>query len=248
MLDYGKRIAAIGKNIMVKIPASAAGIWVLEELAALGIPTNPTVVVTVSQAIAAAEAFERGRERAKKTGITPAWSSCAIVMGRTQDYLTSLNREQNFGISAVDLEWATLAIVKRSYRIFQDHGYHSMVMPAAFRAPIQVEQLAGGEFCETIHPKIQAELAEADRNRTVKRQFFIDSPVDEDAIKRVSSKLPEFVTAYDPEGLTLEQFDSYGGTTMTLDGFDQGWQKLVSLKYNEGMHNGAKGNKENLRC
>jgi transaldolase len=231
MLEYGKRIAAIGKNMMVKIPGSTAGIWVLEELAALGIPTNPTVVVSVSQAIAAAEAFERGRERAKKAGITPSWSSCAIVMGRTQDYLTSLNQQRNLGISRAELEWATLAIVKRSYRIFRERGYHSLIMPAAFRAPIQVEQLAGGEFCETIHPKIQTELAEADKNGSVKRRNFINSPVDEDAVKRVSSKLPEFVEAYEPKGLPLERFDRYGGTAMTLDGFDQGWQKLVSLKY-----------------
>jgi transaldolase len=231
MLEYGKRIAAIGKNMMVKIPGSTAGIGVLEELAALGIPTNPTVVVTVPQAIAAAEAFERGRERAKKAGLSPAWSSCAIVMGRTQDYLASLNKERNLSISTTDLEWAALAIVKRSYRIFKERGYHSPVMPAAFRSPIQVEQLVGGEFYETIHPKIQAELAEADKNGTVKRQIFIDAPVDEDAVKRVSAKLPEFVAAYEPNGLTLEQFDSYGATTMTLDGFDQGWQKLVSLKY-----------------
>jgi transaldolase len=152
-------------------------------------------------------------------------------MGRTQDYLASLNRERNLGISTTDLEWAALAIVKTSYRIFKERGYHSLVMPAAFRSPVQVEQLAGGEFYETIHPKIQAELAEADRNGTVKRQIFIDSPVDEDALKRVSAKLPEFVAASEPDGLTLEQFDSYGATTMTLDGFDQGWQKLVGLKY-----------------
>jgi transaldolase len=230
MLEYGKRIAAIGKNMMVKIPGSTAGIWVLEELAALGIATNPTVVVTVSQAIAAAEAFERGTERAKKAGIAPAWSACAIVMGRTQDYLASLNTERKLGISTTDLEWAVLAIVKRSYGIFKKRGYRSMIMPAAFRAPIQVEQLTGGEFCETIHPKIQADLANADRNGTVKREIHIDSALDEDAVKRVSSKLPEFVTAYDPVGLRVEQFDSYGATTMTLDGFHQGWQKLVGLK------------------
>ena len=230
MLEYGKRIAGVGKNVMVKIPGSTAGIPVLEELAALGIPTNPTVIVTVSQAIAAAEAYERGMERAKKTGKTPTWSSCAIVMGRTQDYLAFLNNDRNLGLSVEDLEWAVLAIVKRSYKIFRERGYQSLIMPAAFRAPIQVEQLAGGEFIETIHPKIQAELVEADRKGKIKRKIFINSDVDEDAVSRVSAKLPEFITAYDPDGLKVEQFDNYGAVTMTLDGFDLGWQNLVSLK------------------
>ena len=231
MLEYGKRISGIGKNVMVKIPGSTAGILVLEELAALGIPTNPTVIVTVSQAIAAAEAFERGSEGAKKAGIMPAWSSCAIVMGRTQDYLASLNRERNLGIAAGDLEWAVLAIVKRSYAIFRERGYRSLIMPAAFRAPIQVEQLTGGEFCETIHPKIQADLAQADKDGIVKREICINRDVDEDAVNRVSAKLPEFVQAYDPDGLSAEQFDSYGAVTMTLDNFDAGWKNLVRLKY-----------------
>ena len=231
MLEYGKRIAAIGKNIMVKIPGTGAGLQVLEELAALGIPTNPTVVVTVPQAIAAAEAYERGAERAQKAGIKPAWTSCAIVMGRTQDYLAALNKERNLGLSTADLEWAVLAIVKKSYRIFRERGYRSPIMPAAFRAPMQVEQLAGGEFIETIHPKIQTELADADKNGSIKREIFINSGVDEDAVNRVSAKLPEFYAAYNPDGLTAEQFDSYGATTMTLDNFHKGWVDLVSLKY-----------------
>ncbi|MDR0450720.1 MAG: transaldolase family protein [Treponema sp.] len=230
MLDYGERLAAIGGNIMVKIPGSAAGIWALEELAARGIPTNPTVVVTVSQAVAAAEAFERGRERALKAGMPEPWSSCAVVMGRLQDYLSALNQERNLGLPAEDLERAVLAVVKRVYRIFKERGYRSWVMPAAFRTPLQVEQLAGGEFCETIHPKIQEALAEADKAGRLRRQVFADAPVDEDALKRVSAKIPEFAPAYEPQGLKAEQFDRYGALVMTLDGFDQGWRKLAGLK------------------
>lgn len=233
MLDYGKRLAMLGSNIMVKIPGSTAGIQVLEELAAQGIPTNPTVIVTVPQAIAAAEAFERGRERAVKAGLAEPWSSCAVVMGRLQDYFSALNGERGLGLSTEDLEWAVLALVKRVYRIFKERGYRSWVMPAAFRAPLQVEQLAGGDLCETIHPKIQEALEEADRAGTVRRGVFIDAPVDEDAVKRVSDKIPEFSPAYEPQGLRVEQFDGYGAVGMTLDGFDQGWRKLVALKKEE---------------
>jgi transaldolase len=103
-------------------------------------------------------------------------------------------------------------------------------MPAAFRAPIHVEQLTGGEFIETIHPKIQAELAEADQKGLVKRKIFINAAVDEDAVNRVAANIPEFVMAYEPGGLAPEQFTGYGATKMTLDAFHEGWQKLVSLK------------------
>jgi transaldolase len=231
MLDYGKRLATIGKNILVKIPGTKAGISVLEELAALGINTNPTVIVSVPQAIAAAEAFERGRQRAIQAGLSAPVSTCAVVMGRAQDYFASLNKERNLGLTATDLEWAVLAIVKRSYAIYQKKGYHSLIMPAAFRAPLQVEQLAGGNFWATIHPKIQAAVEDADKTGMIQRKLFVDAPVDESAIKRVAAVLPEFKAVYEPDGLTMDQFDAFGGVAMTLDGFHEGWKKLVSLKY-----------------
>ena len=69
MLKMGKKISSWGKNVMVKIPGTAAGVWVVEELAALGIPTTPTVCPSVSQIVAMAEANERGRKRAIEKGI-----------------------------------------------------------------------------------------------------------------------------------------------------------------------------------
>lgn len=230
MLKAGKRLSAIGKNVMVKIPGTKTGMKTLEDLAALGIPTNPTVVTTVPQAIAAAEAFERGRERAAGMGMAPAWSTCAIVMGRTQDYFSSLNEQRGLGLSGLELAWAALAIVKRSYKIFDQRKYHSLIMPAAFRAPLQVEQLAGGVFHATIHPKIQKAVQEADLNGILKRELLVDCPVDEGALNRVAKAIPEFAQAYEPDGLTPDEFDTYGAVTMTLDGFEAGWQQLVSLK------------------
>ncbi len=51
------------------------------------------------------------------------------------------------------------------------------------------------------------------------------------AIARVRAALPEFSQAYEPDGLTPDEFDEYGAVKMTLDAFDrEGWQKLISLK------------------
>ena len=231
MLEMGRRLSQIGKNVMVKIPGTKAGIWVLEELAALGIPTNPTVITTVAQALEAAKAHERGRERAIKSGIAPAWSSCAVVMGRTQDYFAKLNEERKLGLAKADLDWASLAIVKRSAEIYKKEGFNSKIMPAAFRAPMQVEQLAGGEYHATIHPTVQAAVEEAYREGAIKKGLFFEAPIDEGAIRRVSGALPEFGQAYEPDGLSMDEFDSCGSVTMTLDAFEAtGWTKLASLK------------------
>lgn len=231
MLAKGKQIASWGKNVMVKIPVTEAGVWVLEELAALGIPTNPTVTTSVSQMMAANEAFERGVERAKKAGIKPAWSTVAVVMGRIQDYMALLNEERSLGLSTSDLEWAALAVIKRSTEIYAERGYTSVLQPAAFRCVMQVEQISGGDYCSTIHPKIQKMVYDADAEGKIRREILYDAPADKAAVDRVLKALPEFGLAYEPGALKTADFSSFGVTKFTLDGFDvSGWQKLVALK------------------
>lgn len=230
MLTCGKTFASWAENIKVKIPATAAGVWVLEELAALGIPTNPTVCVSVPQILATAEANERGIQRAIDAGIRPAPSSCAFVMGRLQDYLTVVNIERQTGLSVTDLEDAVLAASKRCYNLLRERGYQQVLMPAAFRCARQVSEMSGSAVEMTIHPKIQKMIVDADEKGELKREPTIENPVDPESIERVSNALPEFVKAYEPDGLAIDKFDDFGATAMTLDGFNTtGWQKLLTL-------------------
>ena len=230
MHRMGLTISTWGDNVMVKIPGTASGIQVLEELAAAGIPTTPTVCVSIAQILAAAEANERGIERALASGKAPAPSTAAFVMGRLQDYLTALNDQRQAGLSTADLESAVLAVCKRCYAIMKERGYRQVLMPAAFRCARQVSELAGASVHMTIHPKIQAEIIAADADGRIERRIAIDDPVDTEAVDRVARALPEFKLAFDPDGLKIDAFDAFGGTVMTLDGFDKtGWQKLYSL-------------------
>lgn len=230
MLRQGLKIAGWGDNVMVKIPGSCSGIQVLEELAASGIPTTPTVCVSVSQVLAAAEANDRGIARARAAGLKPAPSTAALVMGRLQDYLVAINAERGAGVALADLEAAVLAVTKRCYALLKARGHAQILMPAAFRTAGQVAGMVGAVAHMTIHPKIQAAVVVAEAEGTITRKLSIDDPVDEDAIARVARALPEFLLAYEPGGLRPEDFDGFGGTVMTLAGFDTtGWQKLATL-------------------
>jgi transaldolase len=231
MLEMGRKFASWARNIKVKIPASTVGMQVLEELAALGIPTNPTVCVSIPQMVAAAEAYERGIRRAVKAGHKPAHSTSAFVLGRLQDFLAVLNEERGAGLSAYELECAVLAAAKRCYALFQERGYSQMIMPAAFRHPRQVSELAGSATEMTIHPMIQEKVREADEKQEIKHEVAINNPVDPEAVDKVARTLPEFAMAYDPEGIPVEGFDAFGATGMTLDNFDRtGWQKLKAME------------------
>jgi transaldolase len=230
MLAMGRKIAAFGKNVMVKLPGTKAGLRVYEELTALGIPTTATVCVSLPQVVEAAQAYDRGCARAAKAGIAPARSTVAFVMGRLQDYLVSINVQRGSPVSLADLEVACLAVAKRADSLFKERKYALTIMPAAFRCTMQVTQLVGGDFHMTIHPKIQDHLIEEDKKGMIKKESSIDRAVDEKAVLRVMKSLPEYRMAYEPDGMTVDGFDDFGATKMTLDGFDRtGWQKLLAL-------------------
>ena len=63
-----ERFDRIAPNIIVKIPATSAGLAAIEAATAEGISINATVCFTLSQCVAVAEAVERGLERREAVG------------------------------------------------------------------------------------------------------------------------------------------------------------------------------------
>src|SRR5579862_5340524 len=79
----------LAPNIIVKIPATSAGIRAIEEATYQGVSINATVSFTVPQAIAVAEAVERGLKRREAEGkdIASMGPVCTIMVGRLDDWL-----------------------------------------------------------------------------------------------------------------------------------------------------------------
>ncbi len=65
----GKRLfkAIERKNVMIKVPATDAGYIAMEELIAVGIPVNATLIFKKEQALSCAAAFTRGITKAGKS-------------------------------------------------------------------------------------------------------------------------------------------------------------------------------------
>ncbi len=68
-IDEGKRLSyKVGRdNLMVKVPATPAGYVVIEELTALGINVNATLIFSVDQYAKTASAYCKGLKRLSKT-------------------------------------------------------------------------------------------------------------------------------------------------------------------------------------
>ena len=57
----------------------------------------------------------------------------------------------------------------------------------------------------------------------------MDQPVDQAIVAELSAKLIDFRRAYEPDGMTVDEFTSYGATARTLRGFTQSYADLVAL-------------------
>ena len=86
-VELGKRWSAKQSNRMIKVPATKAGLGALEELAAAGITLNVTLIFTLRQWQAAAEAIWRGRQRYSGGGKLESFKSVySIFISRVDVY------------------------------------------------------------------------------------------------------------------------------------------------------------------
>lgn len=212
------RIHSWADNIAIKLPATGAGIRVVEQLASDGIPICATINVSVAQALAVAEAYERGKKRCKKPAL------CLVVqqVGRLDDYLRDVARDAQADILESDIRLCGLAMARRTYELFTERGYSSVIMPAGLRGSYHVTGMAGANVTFSIHPRVQNMIL--DENPA--QETGIEKPLDEAALKRLMA-LEEFRKAYEPDGLKSKDFITYGVTQKLLSQFvETGWAML----------------------
>jgi len=226
MLVMAKRLHAWAPNICVKLPASSAGIDVIEQCAAEGISTNATVSFTLAQLLATGEQAHAGAIHARANSIKPAKSFATMMIGRLDDYLAEVAQDNQAAVSAGDLQQAGLAVVKRAYAIYKERGYETMLLVAALRGTYHLTELAGGDLILSVHPSVQEKVLA----RELPRECGIDKPIGDDVIQRLS-QVREFVRAYEPAGLKPAEFIAYGVTQRTISQFiEAGWKGLESYK------------------
>ena len=89
LADQAEYFSTLAPNIIVKLPATKAGIEAIEEVTFRGVSINATVSFTVAQVLRVAEAVERGLERREAAGLpTDSMGPVATLMGgRLDDWL-----------------------------------------------------------------------------------------------------------------------------------------------------------------
>jgi transaldolase len=140
------------ERILIKMASTWEGIRAAEILEKEGIHTNMTLLFSLPQAIACAEA---GAQL-----ISP-------FVGRIYDWY-----KKSTGIDYQGAEDPGVQSVKRIYNYYRKFGYQTEVMGASFRNTGQILELAGCDLL-TISPDLLQKLA--DTNAPVERKLSSDS-------------------------------------------------------------------------
>ena len=226
MVEQAVHFSGIAPNIIVKLPATAAGIVAIEEATFRGVSVNVTVSFTVAQAVQAGEAIERGLRRRDAAGEPTERMGpvVTLMMGRTEDWLRVVVDRDGVSVDPDALPWSGIAVFKRAYQEFRARGLRARLLGAAIRHHYHWSELIGGDIVITLPSSWQKRFNASD----VEVRPRIDEPVPAAHLEALRRHLPDFVRAFEPDGLAVAEFDGYGATARTLRSFIASYQELVS--------------------
>lgn len=114
-------------------------------------------------------------------------------------------------------------MLKRAYPIFRERGYRARLLAAAYRHHLHWSELIGGDVILTIPAAWQRRFNAS----AVEVRARFDEPVPSGYVEELLARVPEFARAYEPDGLSIPEFDTYGATVRTLRSFIASYWDLV---------------------
>ena len=120
------------------------------------------------------------------------------------------------------LAWSGVAVFKRAYAEWQARGFRARLLGAAIRHHLHWSELIGGDVIITLPPAWQRRFNASSvevRSRMNDPVPFIDE----------LKELPDFVRAYEPGGLSVDEFDTWAPTVRTLRAFTASYHDLLHL-------------------
>jgi transaldolase len=225
MYDQARRFNAWAPNIAIKLPATHAGIDVMEKCCAQGMTVVMTVSFTVAQVCAIA-ARHQHVVRSRGPNVKTGGCFAVIMIGRLDDYLREVLADNAEPITEAELRMAGVSIVKHAYELYRNNGFEAKLLVAALRGNYHMVGLAGGDLTMSIHPAYQTTLLEEE----VEKREMINEPIPHAVLEKLY-RIAEFRKAYDQDGLSEKEMVTFGLTQRTLAQFvEAGWKQLEQFK------------------
>jgi len=232
MVQKAQELAGLSPNVMVKVPGSQQGVEVVRILTSMAISTNVTTCFTLPQIMAVARAAAEGVEDAKKNKVDLSrWRAVIThMLGRLTEREVIWEQAAYYKVNwtEADRRWFGLGVFKRAYRLLKEGGYPSKMLLCSVRpGPLvngkmrfwDLQELAGADMVFTLPPYgLEPMFAMGDSLDF--REGAIDDPIPDSTIEKIY-QMPYTMQAYEPHGLSLDQFNTHPATLYTTKDFSK---------------------------
>lgn len=222
MINQAIDVRSFAPNLSIKIPVTAAGLVAIEELASRGINTTATVSFSVPQVLHIERAYQRGLKRLRP-GAEEPFCFAVLMAGRLDDHLKDVAKEKGLSIDAAVIEKAGIAVVKKSYQLFEKMHAKSIILVGGMRGLYHITDFVGGRLILTISPAYQEDICKQDPPV----HQAIDQPVSRQILAELEKTIPDFGRAYAEDGMTPAEFENFGSNVKTQGQFIKAFQGLL---------------------
>ncbi|MEO8438568.1 MAG: transaldolase family protein, partial [Chloroflexota bacterium] len=146
-----------------------------------------------------------------------------LMMGRLEDWLRVQTEHDGIVADPTALPWSGVAVFKRAYAEFRSRGLRARLLGAAIRHHLHWSELIGGDVVITMPASWQRRFNASD----IEVRPRMDDPVDPAVVDELRRHFPDFVRAFEPDGLLPDEFDSFGPTARTLRAFVGSYHELL---------------------
>ena len=221
IINEGRKNRELNPNVMIKIPATEAGLKAMEVLIAENTPVNATEVMGISQALDVCRIY---RKVSLESGKKPKMFY-SLITGIYDEYLHKSVEEQGIEVDQDILYLAGLIIAKKVYKITKTLYPEIGFIGGGVRGLHHFTEMVGGDVCITMNWPGQAEEL-LKQDLPVVPRFF--NPAPENYIDELLTKVPEFRQAYMVDGLKVEDYEHFGPVGYFRDMFVNSWVNALN--------------------
>lgn len=222
IINEGRKNRELNPNVMIKIPATLAGLEAMEVLLSENTPVNATEVMGVSQALDICKLY---RKVYNKTGNHPK-IFYSLITGIFDEYLLKSVERQGIEIDRNILYMAGLIIAKKTYSITKASYPEVGFIGGGVRGLHHFTEMVGADVCITMNWQGQAEELLRQNSHVIPRFF---NPPPELYIDELLIKVPEFRQAYLSNGLTVAEYEHFGPVNYFRQIFLDSWNKVLNV-------------------
>ncbi len=218
IVKQSKRIHALGKNFIMKVPTTKAGIQAMEEIVYEGQSVMATATSSVAQVLAAGEALTKGLERRRKEGKDNRGIavSCAMQLGLPESCCKGYADKNGIRITKEALEYSAIAVGKKAYKLLKERYPQVMFVLSNFAKEEHWTAFLGGRMILTM-PMDYLEILDNIDPQSLNAQ--IDVPVNEAYTEELCEKIGFYRKMFEENGMKPEEFSGSEGFCRTVNLF-----------------------------